>query len=54
MKINALMPEGTQTLVLLGHCNHDIDICGTTDKYDRFNYANSFDPDRPNLDKILA
>ena len=56
------IPKDTQILVLLGHCNRDIDIFGTRendddhkdDKYDRFNYANSFDPTRPNLDQILA
>ena len=44
--------KGTNVLIQIGHCNRDIDIFGGDDK--TFEYADTFDPTRENLDKILS
>ncbi len=44
--------KGTAMLIMTGQCNRDVEIFGGAQQ--SFEYANSFDPTRENLDKIIA
>ena len=44
--------EGTNVLIQMGLCNRDVTIFGGEEE--SFEYADSFDPTRENLDKILS
>eukprot|EP01084_Bolivina_argentea_P026528 49349_1 len=44
--------KGTTMLIMTGQCNRDPEIFGGDEK--TFEYANTFDPGRPNLDQILS